>query len=103
MNEEKLYCGSGKSHTFPSGGTKIAVALDLDMLAKHFKEHGFTTQGGKRMIKVDVVEKREVDQYGKTHYLSIDTWKPDGQQQGNSPKSATQGFQDDDPDGNIPF
>ena len=108
MSDEKIFCGSGKAFTFQNGGSKIGVMLDMDMLSKHFKEHGFTTQNGKRMMKIDVTEKREVDQYGKTHMVTLDTWKPDSQQQGKHqapPQKAARGssFDDGDPNSDIPF
>ena len=83
MNEETIFCGSGKAHTFPSGGQKISISLDLSTIGAMFKAHGFTTEQGKKMIKLDVVEKKGgPDQYGKTHFVAIDQWKPNQQQQG---------------------
>jgi hypothetical protein len=31
----------------------------------------------KKYVKLLVQKKREVDQYGKTHYVAIDTFKPE--------------------------
>ena len=47
---------------------------------------------GKKYIKLKVVKKRETDQYGKTHYVEVDTWKPE-------PKTSEPVKQDDD----LPF
>lgn len=79
----KIYCGNGKEKRFDNGGSIIEVLLDVDDLAKNFKEHGFTTGQGKRKIRVKVCQGREVDQYGNTHYVEIDTWKPNQQGQQN--------------------
>lgn len=40
------------------------------------KEHVFEYEA-KKYIKLNVVKKREADQYGKTHYVEVDTWKPE--------------------------
>ena len=36
---------------------------------------------GKEYVKLKTVKKREVDQYGKTHYVEVDTWKPEKKKQ----------------------
>jgi hypothetical protein len=74
--EGKVYVGSGKEKKFENGGSIINVLLDVDDLAAHFKEFGFTTQQGKRKIRVNVTERKEADQWGNTHSVSIDTFKP---------------------------
>lgn len=74
---DKIFCGSGKKKEFQNGGSITTLSLDLDALINNFEEYGFTTQAGKRIIKVKASSKREVDQYGNTHSAEIDTWKPD--------------------------
>jgi len=74
---DKIYCGNGKERTFDEGGSIVRILLDVDVLAKHFKEHGFTTEQGKRKITINVSTNREVDRYGNTHNATIDTWKPE--------------------------
>jgi len=75
----KIYCGNGKEKQFQNGGSLIEVMLDIDTLAKNFDAYGFRTQAGKRKIRVKVCQSREVDQYGNTHYVEVDTWKPSPQ------------------------
>ena len=75
--ENKIYCGSGKEKTFQDGGSSISITLDIETLQRFFKEHGFTTQQGKKKMKMNVSKRIETDQYGNTHSVSIDTWKPD--------------------------
>ena len=75
--ENKIYCGSGKEITFQTGGSLISITLDIETLQRFFKEHGFTTQQGKKKMKFNVSTRRETDQYGNTHSVSIDTWKPE--------------------------
>lgn len=94
---DKIYCGNGKEKTFQDGGSIISLMLDVDTLAQHFKEHGFTTEQGRRKIRIKVCRSRNVDQYGNTHYAEIDTWKPD-------PNRAQQSAQQGPPqDAAIPF
>ena len=68
---DKIYVGSGKSSNY---GVNISVCL-TDLPKEHIFEYN-----GKKYIKLTVNEKREVDQYGKTHSVSVNTWKPDNQQ-----------------------
>ena len=75
--ENKIYCGSGKEITFQTGGSLISITLDIETLQRFFKEHGFTTQQGKKKMKMNVSKRIETDQYGNTHSVSIDTWKPE--------------------------
>lgn len=100
----KIYCGNAKEKRFNDGGSIIEVMLDVDVLAKSFKEHGFTTEQGKRKIRIKVCKSREVDQYGNSHYAEVDTWKPDASRANNTVASAKKTFQDDIPDDSaIPF
>jgi hypothetical protein len=107
---EKIFCGNGKEKF---DGDMISVTLNVDELAKSFNDYGFTTDAGKRMIKVNVCKGRNVDQYGNTHYVTIDTWKPTPKgdnvatatvtQQGNV-STVKAVFVDDIPDDSgIPF
>jgi len=70
MNEEKIYVGSGKKH---AEYDIVNVSVCLSDLPK---EHMFEYQG-KQYIKLTVAAKKETDQYGKTHYVAVDTWKPE--------------------------
>lgn len=113
MNEDKIFCGSGKDFRFQNGGQSLSLTIDVDALAKAYKDHGFE-YNGTRYIKLKAVQKREPDQHGKTHYVEVDTYKPGSSapqpqapQQGQSnnyqsytpPKSGGQADYEDD----IPF
>ena len=69
--EKKIYVGSGKkSKDF---ARKISICLtDLP------KEHIFEFKA-KKYIKLEVIDKREPDQYGKDVTVTVDTWKPNQQ------------------------
>lgn len=86
---DKIYTGSGKEKFFNDGGSLIGITLDIETLQQNFKEYGFVTQQGKKKIKVNVSSRREIDQYGNSHTVTIDTFKPQmqgqpGQQQGGN-------------------
>ena len=74
---DKVYCGNAKNHNFSDGGSVLNVMLDIDVLAHNFKQYGFTTEQGKRKMKIKIHENREVDRYGNTHSVTVDTWKPE--------------------------
>lgn len=77
---EKIYCNksSAKKKEFNNGGYIINAMLDLDELEEHFKSYGFTTKENRRKLKVSIGTRREPDQFGNTHNIEVDTWKPDG-------------------------
>ena len=72
--QEKIYVGSGKEK-FEGNMVQISVCL-----SEMPKEHVFEYEA-KKYIKLNVVKKREADQYGKTHYVEVDTWKPEPKKQ----------------------
>lgn len=80
---EHLYCGSGKEKEFENGGKLLTISLNMDDLEKYFSEYGFVTNAQKRIIKIKVGRRREVGQYGETHTVEVDTFKPstEGHQQ----------------------
>ena len=69
--EEKIYVGSG-TEKFEGNLVSVSVCLS-DLPAEHMQ----TAKNGKKYINLNVQKKKETDQFGKTHYVAIDTWKPD--------------------------
>jgi hypothetical protein len=71
MAEEKIYVGNGTSK-FDGNMISCSVCL-TDLPQEHMFEYN-----SKKYIKINVSAKKGgVDEYGKTHYLAIDTFKPD--------------------------
>jgi len=68
--EEKIYVGSGTSK-FDGNLVSCSICLS-DLPSEHIFEYN-----GKKYIKLNVQKKKEADQYGKTHSVSVDTWKPE--------------------------
>lgn len=89
---EKIYVGSGKERTFDGGGSVVTVTIDVDDLINACKDHGFTTETGKRKIRLKVGSRRDIDRFGNTHFVEVDTWKPDGQNRAQA-SSNNNGYQ----------
>ena len=75
MAEEKIYVGNGTSK-FDGNMISCSVCL-TDLPQEHMFEYN-----GKKYIKLNVSAKKGgADEYGKTHYLAVDTFKPDAKPQ----------------------
>lgn len=72
---EKVYLKcSAKQKTFSNGGSVIRLSFkDTDIAAfvrTHKNEQGY--------VNLIIAERREVGQYGDTHTVYLDDWKPEG-------------------------
>ena len=74
MKEKTIYCGSGKKMN--DGWLKITV--NPEKLRDHIEEFN-----GSKYIRLNVNLKDEPDQYGKDVSVSVDTWKPEVQEESN--------------------
>ena len=72
-NNKKIYVGSGKEKF---EGSLINTTINLSKISKTSKDFIFE-YGGDKFIKLKVVKKKEEDEYGKSHYVEVDTWKPE--------------------------
>ena len=70
---EKIYVGSGKR---VKDFDMINITINLTKLSQEGKEFFFEYDGNK-YAKLNVVGKKETDEYGKTHYVAVDTFKPE--------------------------
>ena len=75
--KEKIYVGSGVEKF---DGDLIQQSICLTDIKNNAKDYIFEYDG-KQYKKLKTVKKREVDQYGKTHYVEVDTWKPEQKKQ----------------------
>tara|TARA_R110000851_G_scaffold98888_2_gene213643 strand:+ start:3383 stop:3664 length:282 start_codon:yes stop_codon:yes gene_type:complete len=93
MAEEKIYVGNGTSKF---DGNMISCSVCLTDLPE---EHMFKYKG-KKYIKLNVSAKKGgEDEYGKTHYLTVDTFKPDVKQENSAPEPIN----DEEDDEDLPF
>jgi len=81
--QNRIYCGSGKkAEKFDI----FNISVCLSDLPKEFITEAKNKNGVvKKYIKLKVVGKREPDQYGKTHSVEVDTWKPEEKKYDKSP------------------
>jgi len=77
-DQEKIYVGSGVEKF---DGDQVEFSLNLTRLKA--EAHRIFEYNNEKFIKLKVCKKRETDQYGKTHSVQVDTFKP-------SPKSEQQ-------------
>ena len=105
-NNEKIWVGHGKEFG-NYGDINISVCLD-DIPSAHKQ----TGKNGKTYLNLVVSKKREADQWGKTHSVRVDTWKPDQAPASQpsarpapsqAPKNARPAWEDDADDVSIPF
>jgi hypothetical protein len=63
---------SAKKKVFDNGGSVLNVSIkgqDLtEFLSQHVNERGY--------LNLRIQKRREVGQYGDTHMVTLDTWKP---------------------------
>lgn len=96
MAEDKIFVGNGKQ-VFDN---LVSVSLCLtDIPQEHIFEYN-----GKKYIKLNVGAKKDgADQYGKTHHVSIDTYKPDAKSEPKpAPKQEQRATVEEDKD-ELPF
>lgn len=67
---EKIYCGNGKKIA-----TQYGDMMKLSLTADDLTKMQANLSNG--WINLNVKERREPSQGGMTHYLEIDTWKPE--------------------------
>ncbi len=91
---EKIYVGSGTSKF---DGNQVACSVCLtDLPQEHMFEYN-----GKKYIKLIVQEKKNPDEYGKTHFVAVDTWKPEPKKEDLSAQLESMKVSPNDPD--LPF
>ena len=73
QKEKAIYIGNGKKQK--DNWFKSSLCL-TDIPAEHIFEYN-----GKKYIKVNINVKDEADQYGKDVSITVDTWKPEAQEQ----------------------
>jgi len=76
MSDKKIYVGNG---TEKFNGDLVEFSVNLSRITKEASEHIFE-YNGEKFIKLVVAKKQGgADDYGKTHYVKVDTFKPQAQ------------------------
>jgi len=74
MAEEKIYVGSGKGKF---DGNLVECSICLTDLPKEF----IYEYQGKKYINLKVQKKKEIDKFGKSHSILVNTYKPEKQKE----------------------
>lgn len=77
MKEKDIYCGNGKKKVFNNGGEVITASICLsDIPKEHITK---SEKNGKNYVKIKIRANfnNELDKFGNTHNIVIDTWKPE--------------------------
>ena len=74
---EKIYVGNAREKSFNDGGSVINVHLTLNNIKEYYEKYGYEAKNGDKRIKLNISERREQGEYGETHTVTIDTWKPE--------------------------
>lgn len=72
-NKEKIYVGNGVEKF---EGSLINITINLTKIGKTSQDHIFE-YGDEKYLKLKVVKRRKTDEHGRTHFVEVDTWKPD--------------------------
>ena len=91
----KNYIGSGKKH---ESYDVVKVTIGWDSASKYVYE-----KDGKKYLTFDVAAKREADQYGKTHSVSVWTKDDAGQPDKPAPEQPREDVSSNFSDSDIPF
>lgn len=76
MTEKKIFIGSGKKHQDYDIINGSICLTDIP------KEHITTSEkNGKKYLNITIMGKRELDKWGKTHAITVNTWKPNKKEQ----------------------
>ena len=70
---EKIYVGNGVEKF---DGDMVEFSLNLTKLGKEATDHMFE-YNGEKFIKLKVAKMKETNEYGKTHYVEVNTFKPE--------------------------
>lgn len=81
MSDEKIYCGNGKQIK-----TQYGDLMKLSLTAEDVQKLQENLDNG--WVNVAIKQRREPSAGGMTHYLEVDTWKPEPREGGSAPKAA---------------
>ena len=73
---DKIYCGNAKEKQVKLANGDSFEVLNMTIHTDKIKEH-IEEFNGTNFVKIKVTKRREADQYGNTHSVEVDTWKPE--------------------------
>lgn len=105
MSTPKTYVPKSNAKVKPTQyGDVMKLGFHSESLVAFINQH--TNEKG--YINLDIVPRQKVDDYGNTHSVVLNDWKPNGQTERQAtPQAAKQGFQQAkaavQPQDDIPF
>jgi hypothetical protein len=107
MPQEKIYAPVSIKEIETQYGPLLKLSFRADKLREFLDQH----TNAKGYVNLNVSRRKELSQYGETHYATLDTWEPKGQQAerqasqriASRPAPAPQPGGGDDDDSGIPF
>lgn len=90
--KKKTYVGSGKK-------VQDYDMVNISVCLSDIPKDQVNEFNGKKYVSLTVAKKREVDQYGKTHSVSINEYKP----KSNPANHESEGQRLDLPEDDLPF
>ena len=70
---EAVFCGNGKEVTFQDGNSIVNFSVALSKIKDHVYEYN-----GEKYVNLTICpNKGGENEYGKTHYVKVNTFKPD--------------------------
>lgn len=100
-NETKIYVPRVIAKAFGEYG-RISLSFDVDSLIEFAQKH----RDAKGYLTLNLCPRKEPgEKFGDTHYLVLDTWKPDPakRRNGDVPKSESSSPTANDASGGAPF
>ena len=77
MEKETIFCGNGKEVKFDDGGSIVNFSIALDKIRDHIYDYD-----GKKYVNLTLCKNRDgANEYGKTHYIKINAYKPEAQKE----------------------
>lgn len=73
---EKIYCGSAKTINTKYGEI-VSASLNFDVLEQAVIDYGFKKKNGEQIVKIKIQERKSPDNFGNTHVVIVDTFKPE--------------------------
>lgn len=105
MADKKIYLGRGQ---YKFGDTDFFYSINMTKLkdeAAWLKENGYLKESkGSSYLNFKITPLREgKDNYGNTHKVEVDLWKPDASKKTEQPVLIDQGRDADELNDDIPF
>lgn len=70
--EKTIFCGSGKKIS----DTLVSMSIRVSDLPKEWIKE---SKNGKSYIRLDLVKRKEPDEWGNTHFIKVNVWKPESE------------------------